>query len=68
MNLKIQHSADGTTNWTDSGLAFDVTGTGGMVYFNVDGLQKFVRAVLTPASEPAGTIVSATIVGDKAQS
>lgn len=50
LDVKIQHSADGSTNWTDSGVAFSqVTGTASFQVLTVSAEQfkRYIRVVDT---------------------
>ena len=66
-NVKIQHSADGTT-WTDSGVAFSqVTNAANKyqaLYMNVDGFKKYVRVVDTLAGTSPTHTFGVLWVGD----
>jgi hypothetical protein len=66
--IKLQHSDDGSTNWTDlAGAAFAAVGTSASeqsVLFNTDRMKKFVRVVDTMAG--ATSVVRAvSLVGKK---
>jgi hypothetical protein len=69
-NGKIQHSADGTTNWTDTGIAFtQVTNAAASlqaINFNVDGLKKHIRLVDTMAGSSPFVTRSATLIAQRA--
>jgi hypothetical protein len=62
---KLQHSDDGSTGWTDTGLAFTQAGTGAGVQalsFDTKSLKRFVRYVGTIATGPhlLGVTLTAT--------
>lgn len=70
-DVKIQHSADGSTNWMDAGIAFSqVTTAGGASYqsvmASVDGLHKYVRVVNTLGGSSPAITFAVTMIGRKA--
>ena len=66
--VKLQHSDDGSTNWTDvPGAAFTATGTAAAEHsllFNTDRMKKFVRVVDTLAGATS-VVRSVSLVGKK---
>lgn len=66
---KLQHSDDGSTNWTDvDGGAFaavGVTASAQTLRLNADRLKKFVRVVDTLAGGATAISRSVTLVGRK---
>lgn len=66
--VKLQHSDDGSTGWTDvTGAAFAAVGTAASeqsVMFNTDRFKKFVRVVDTLAGATSVTR-SVSLVGKK---
>ena len=68
-DVKIQHSDDGTTNWTDSGVAFtQVTNAGASLqaqYVSLDQFKKFVRVVSTLGGTSPTVTYSVSLVGNK---
>lgn len=67
--IKLQHSEDGSTNWTDvPGGAFAAVGTSASeqsLKINADRLQKFVRVVDTLAGGATAIVRAVTLVGIK---
>lgn len=62
---KLQHSQDGSTGWTDAGLAFTQATTAAnlqTLYFDPKALQRYVRYVGTIVTGPhlLGVTVSGT--------
>jgi len=60
LNVKVQHSADGSTGWTDTGVAFAQVGNAAasaqVVEVNVDRFKRYIRVVSTLAgTTPAAT-------------
>lgn len=68
-DVKLQHSDDGTTNWTDAGFAFSqVTNAGPSVqaqYVSLDGFKKFARVVNTLGGTSPTVTYGVTLVGNK---
>ena len=65
--VKLQHSDDGSTNWTDTGDQFTAVTTSGMqesLTVNADKFKKFVRVVDTLAGATS-VVRSVSIVGRK---
>lgn len=66
LNVKIQHSADGTTNWTDTGIAFDqvddTAASRQTIEVDVDGFKAYIRAVDTMAGATPTVIRSVVLV------
>lgn len=67
-NTKLQHSADGATNWADvpSGVFAQVTNAAASlqeVTLNTDSLRKFVRVVDTLAGTTPTVTRSVSLVG-----
>jgi len=67
-NTKLQHSADGSTNWVDvpSGAFAQVTNAGSSaqdIMLNTDSLRKFVRVVDTLAGTTPTVTRSVTLIG-----
>lgn len=66
--IKLQHSDDGSTGWTDvAGAAFAAVGTAASdqsVMFNADRLKKFVRVVDTLVAATS-VVRSVSLVGKK---
>lgn len=68
--VKLQHSDDGSTNWTDTGDQFapvtTVAATGQQeILVNADKYRKFVRVVDTMAGGANAVVRSVTLVGSK---
>ncbi|QMP19170.1 hypothetical protein [Pseudomonas phage Persinger] len=67
--IKLQHSADGSTGWTDvPGGAFAAVGTAASeqsLMINADRLLKFVRVVDTLAGGATSVVRSVHLVGRK---
>ncbi len=67
--VKLQHSEDGSTNWTDvPGGAFAPVGTIGSqqsLLINSDRLLKFARVVDTLAGGATSVVRSVSLVGKK---
>ena len=70
LDTKIQHSDDGSTNWTDSGVAFaQVTNAAAsfqQLTVSADQFKKFVRVVDTLAGSSPAVTRSVSIIGKKA--
>lgn len=70
-DVKLQHSADGSTGWADvTGLAFtQVTNPGGASHqellANVDQLKRYVRAVVTLGGTTPAVVCGVTVIGKK---
>lgn len=66
--IKLQHSDDGSTNWTDvTGAAFAAVGTSASeqtLLINADRLKKFVRVVDTLVTATS-VVRSVSLVGKK---
>lgn len=66
--IKLQHSDDGSTGWTDvAGAAFAAVGTAASdqsVMFNADRFKKFVRVVDTLVTATS-VVRSVSLVGKK---
>ena len=67
-DVKLQHSADGATDWADLDLAvFEQVDNSGAslqeLHLNADSLKKFVRVVDTMADIKTDEIAVGTIVG-----
>ena len=72
LDVKLQHSADGSTGWADAGISFaQVTTAGGAsfqsVMANTDKLRKFVRVVGTVGGSTPAITYGVTITGKKAR-
>lgn len=68
-NVKLQHSDDGSTNWTDSGFAFDQVDAAASYqakYISLDQFKKFVRAVNTVTGTTPTQTYSVEMVGSQA--
>jgi hypothetical protein len=68
-NVKLQHSDDGSTNWVDTGFAFDQVVNAASYqakYINFDGFKKFVRAVNTVTGTTPTQTYSVELVGTAA--
>lgn len=67
--VKIQHSDDGSTGWTDTGLAFAATDHTAdatlSLTTNVDQYKKFLRAVTTLAGTTPTVTNAVILVGRK---
>lgn len=68
--IKLQHSDDGSTGWTDTGDTFaavtTVAATGQQeLLVNCDKYKKFVRVVDTLAGGANATVRSVQLVGSK---
>lgn len=68
--IKLQHSADGSTNWTDTGDTFaavtTVAATGQQeLMVNCDKYRRFVRVVDTLAGGATAVVRGVTLVGSK---
>ncbi len=66
--IKLQHSDDGSTNWTDTGDQFTAVTTSASyqeIMINADKLRKFVRVVDTLAGGATAVVRSVTLVGRK---
>ena len=70
-DVKIQHSDDGATNWTDTGVAFaQVTNAAASfqaLYVPLDQFKKFVRVVNTLAGTTPTVTAGVTMIGDQDQ-
>lgn len=68
-DVKLQHSDDGTNNWSDADVAFaQVTNAGASfqsLYVSLDGLKKFVRVVNTLAGSSPTVTFGVAVVGDQ---
>ena len=68
--VKLQHSVDGATNWTDTGVAFDnVTNAAAshqVQLVSFDQFNKFVRVVNTLAGTTPTVTASVEAIGIKA--
>lgn len=68
-DVKLQHSDDGSTNWTDAGVAFaQVTNAGASfqsLYVSLDQFKKFVRVVNTLGGTSPTVTYAVTLVGNK---
>jgi hypothetical protein len=68
-DVKIQHSDDGSTNWTDSGFAFDQVTNAAASYqakfISLDQFKKFVRVVNTLAGTTPTVVYAVELVGTK---
>lgn len=66
--IKLQHSDDGSTGWTDvTGAAFAAVGTAATeqaILFNADRFKKFVRVVDTLVTATS-VVRSVSLVGKK---
>lgn len=63
---KLQHSADGSTGWTDTGLVFSqatTTARLASLYFDPKGLLRYVRYVGTIVTGPQ--LLGVTLSGTK---
>jgi len=63
---KLQHSADGSTGWTDAGPAFAVATTTANLQpldFDPNGLQRWVRYVGTIVTGPH--LLGVTLIGTR---
>lgn len=69
--VKIQHSDDGSTGWTDSGVSFDpVTNAAASfqsLYVSLDQFKKYVRVVNTLAGSTPTVTASVVLIGDQEQ-
>lgn len=68
--IKLQHSDDGSTNWTDTGDTFaavtTVAATGQQeLMVNCDKYKKFVRVVDTLAGGATAVVRGVSLVGSK---
>lgn len=66
--ITLQHSDDGSTNWTNTGEAFAAVGTADSyqeIMINADKLKKFVRVVDTLVGGANTSIRAVTLVGSK---
>jgi hypothetical protein len=65
--VKLQHSDDGATNWTDTGVAFaNVTNSGASfqaLYVSLDQFKRYVRAVNTLTGTTPGVTYSVSMLG-----
>lgn len=70
-NVKLQHSDDGATNWTDTGVAFaQVTNAATSfqaLFVPLDQFKKYVRVVNTLAGTTPTVTASVSMVGDLSQ-
>lgn len=68
-DVKLQHSDDGSTNWTDSGFAFaQVTNAAASFqtqYVSLDQFKKFVRVVNTLDGTSPTVTYAVALVGNK---
>lgn len=67
-DVKLQHSADGATDWADLDLAvFEQVDNSGAslqeLHLNADSLKKFVRVVDTMAGTDPAVVRSVTMIG-----
>lgn len=66
-DIKLQHSADGSTAWADTGITFaQVTSAGTafqQVMASVDGLRRFVRVAAVLAGTSAAVTYGVAVVG-----
>lgn len=66
--VKLQHSDDGSTNWTDTGFAFDAQAAAASAQaklYSADRFKKFVRAVNTLGGTTPGYSFGVTMVGTR---
>lgn len=70
-DVKLQHSDDGSTNWTDTGVAFaQVTNAAASfqaLYVSLDQFKKYVRVVNTLGGSTPTVTASVVMVGDQEQ-
>jgi hypothetical protein len=70
-DVKLQHSDDGSTNWTDSGIVFaQVTNAAAShqaQYISLDQFKKFVRVVNTLAGTTPTVTAGVEMIGEQHQ-
>ncbi|HKY46142.1 MAG TPA: hypothetical protein VJM50_23830 [Pyrinomonadaceae bacterium] len=71
MDVKIQHSDDGSTGWTDSGVAFqrvENTAYTQSIGVNVDRFKKYIRVAQTVAGTTPSFVRSVLLVAKEDRS